>query len=198
MIRLTVEGRLAVCDPCYYTDDQTNDLDGLGYVVDDATGTWEIETEVADGGSWGRRVARLTATKVNSYAVGSPTRLADLGVDAGLMAFIPLSEGPVQDWGSFCEDYFKIEDAAGREAPIKVQGRVCSSTGYGDGCYPLFARFDCDGKTAELVVDFYVDNEAEDRDCSGCGYYLDDCRCNDQCDNCGEYNDIGCDCEEDN
>lgn len=100
-----------------------------------------------------------------------------IGVDAGL-CFLgdPCyfdsrgNEGnPFENWLEFCEWLQKEEERQGDYRTFKIpyakghEGRgVVVSTGYGDGCYPVYIRKTPEGRVAELKVVFVADGGEEE------------------------------------
>ena len=87
------------------------------------------------------------------------TRIADIGVDAGMVwigdpCYIignqdGLSPDALSSWDTFCDWACERDNTRA----FRNLGVVASS-GYGDGLYPVYARMTKDGRVAELRVVF--------------------------------------------
>ena len=76
--------------------------------------------------------------------------IGDIGVDAGLCGFF--ADKPDYDderWNSLCDEVFFHNNFT-----YNYEDGVVTATGYGDGCYPVFAEKTSDGKTIGLYVEF--------------------------------------------
>lgn len=110
------------------------------------------------------------------------TKIGEIGVDAGLCwvgdpCYIHHNGGenkPAEfgkDWEEFCEILGKLtNDHKNNSCQFGNLG-VCVSTGYGDGCYPVYAKFQDSGswggRLAEVKVVFIdeeYDNDYDDED----------------------------------
>lgn len=92
-----------------------------------------------------------------------------IGVDAGLcwvgdpcyILHKPKKEQPKaigKTWREFC-DKLTDKDVMQFDYDRGHAGLgVCVSTGYGDGCYPVYAEFE-DGRVARITVDFMPDED---------------------------------------
>lgn len=168
-------GALWVTDPCYASDEEPRP--DLSVKLTNAGGTWLVETVCEDTNWHARadsRVAQLRARHLDRAAVREE-RVADLGVDAGLMALIPACYVPVDYdlllarlhpaslgnmWPALdapYNDVIPIPTKADRE----VAAGVLSSSGYGDGCYPCVVGYDDKGRPASIAVTFITDDEEE-------------------------------------
>jgi len=97
-----------------------------------------------------------------------------IGVDAGLCWIgdpcyvLPddASQNPGADWDTFCEELSKVPNPTAKSFNFQnVLGGegvgVCVSTGYGDGFYPVEAKYNDEGLIAEVIVTF-IDEDDED------------------------------------
>ena len=115
----------------------------------------------------------------NGYS--TRVRVGVIGVDAGLCwlgdpCYILHAENPPVDignsWGDFC-DKLDAKNHHGRgytqfnydgpNGTAKNPGLgVLVSTGWGDGCYPVYATIDEDGRVASVTVDFTRSANSDD------------------------------------
>ena len=103
--------------------------------------------------------------------------IGEIGVDAGLCwigdpCYVFHKEDPPMDIGdtwskwpekdeeddnSFCSLFYKKEKNGYAQFHYDIGHPglgVCVSTGYGDGCYPVFAKFNSEGRIAEVKIKF--------------------------------------------
>lgn len=131
----------------------------------DATGRWTIDAEIDEDPGWGRRVRSLSGRNSAYYGCG-PTEVKHFTVvnDAGLMGLVPVS-AMGYNWDEFCSELFekpgfKTDGADQNQQLAAVKGQVCSSTGMGDGTYPVEVTFEREtGLAVKFEVDFYPENE---------------------------------------
>ena len=90
-------------------------------------------------------------------------RIGEIGVDAGLCwlgdpCYILHQETPPKDIGKNWEDFCdRIIDENIKQFNYNMGHAglgVCVSTGYGDGCYPVLAKFNKEGRIAEVKITF--------------------------------------------
>jgi hypothetical protein len=95
--------------------------------------------------------------------------IGKIGVDAGLCwigdpCYIlhkneeTSSKDIGENWFGFCD---KMKDSVTRQFNYDLGHAglgVCVSTGYGDGCYPVLAKFNSEGRIAEVKIKF-IDEE---------------------------------------
>jgi hypothetical protein len=93
-------------------------------------------------------------------------KVGEIGVDAGLCwigdpcyCVTPdADEHPSKTWGKFCNELHEKErggDTAQWDFKNGTRGLgVTVSTGYGDGCYPVFVKRNKEGRIAEVRVKF--------------------------------------------
>ena len=93
-------------------------------------------------------------------------RIGEIGVDAGLCwlgdpCYILHTETSPKDigkdWSAFCD---KVSDKDNEQFNFDLGHAglgVAVSTGYGDGCYPVFVRRNNEGRIAEVKVVFISD-----------------------------------------
>lgn len=179
-------GYVAVTDPCYLSDGH-DVVPGLTTSIKVPDGEWVASIDISDEGSWGDRVAALTIRLNGAVAKNGPKLIDWLRVDSGQMMFLSGDAVPIWVDGDFsltsspdgrefpfalneqhvnaltyngaCLATLQSEDKAG----MLADKAVVSSSGYGDGQYPLYAWEDGIGRTTMLSVAFIEDDE-EDED----------------------------------
>ena len=94
-------------------------------------------------------------------------KVGEIGVDAGLCmvgdpcyaSYPDHPDHPIHNWDKFCESLKEHDKQHPQQATamqIDQRTGVVVSTGYGDGIYPVFARYNADGRIVGLKVDFDV------------------------------------------
>lgn len=144
---------------------------GIGAVLTGLPeGEFDVTANIADFGGADTRVVSLTVHLDATRDISDATEvhLDDLGVDAGLMwvgdpaDFVGLGS-PVDsqfgDWMAFCE---AIEDVRLYATPCGWGHGVVSSTGFGDGVYPLTAHVARGDVLVALTVTFIDDATEEE------------------------------------
>jgi hypothetical protein len=145
-------GRIGIWDPCY----------GHGDEVKAANGTWFAEVEMSNEGSWGNRVAKLSAWKDGCYGKTPFKRIAIAGVDSGQMGIYDLRPDIDTDEGGY-DEICDITLDKGQAGIYRELGAV-SSTGYGDGAYPVRVYENGAGEVEHIEVVFISDEDDEDED----------------------------------
>lgn len=81
-----------------------------------------------------------------------------VGVDAGLMWIgdpcYVMGDGAshrVSSWSEFCD---KLDFNQGFQSPLGDGAGVVTSTGWGDGYYPVYVTFGEEGRVAKVEVEF--------------------------------------------
>jgi hypothetical protein len=144
-------GTLRVTDPCY-----SRDIDAAGVIPNAAVGTWRASVTPAKG--YPRRVAALHADYLGHMGPTLLVRFAPkdggrgLGVDSGQMgvfddSLYPESTGEYSDSGSIYSRICEMTEL--REMGLVDDWGAVSSTGWGDGEYLCFLRYN---KDASAVV----------------------------------------------
>jgi hypothetical protein len=183
---LDITDAIAVADPCYFDEDGFDA--SLGVWLDAVPGCWYADAVLSDEGQWGGRVSELRAwhheadpfcaDRFTSWSVPAPEGW--LGVDSGQM--MAIASDAIADWRD--EEF----DLVGRPATallnpqhagqlsyngaclatleqhagILSRKAVVSSTGYGDGVYPIFVRKNDEGKVKSFTVAFILPTEVEE------------------------------------
>jgi len=93
-------------------------------------------------------------------------QVGEIGVDAGLCwigdpcyCVTPdCTEHPAKTWTEFCNKLHELEGKGNTAQWNYKKGHVglgvSVSTGYGDGCYPVFVKRNAEGRIAEVRVKF--------------------------------------------
>lgn len=164
-VEFTVADRLVIADPCYIdTDDGPVDdnlahgilsRSGGGVVLNECEGTWVAEIEISDEGSWGNRTSKLILIRKGEShrSVGCESHGCN-GVDSGQMGAFCASNLPL--------DYDALLAAYGDDFSrhmLAFGGGAVSSTGFGDGCYPVTIERDVDERPVMVSVEFIGDEE---------------------------------------
>jgi len=157
--------RIVVSDPCY-------DFDASPHILKDKHAhTLKVKPGSAFRGWVGNGHFGIYRMDNGPMEPGDGNKIGMVSVDSGQTAFLvrQMSEGEYEDPNSdyhkacFCTDE---TDGAGA-----CDGGFVSRTEYGDGAYPLYAKFDKDGYLLSAVIDHDPQsNEDEDEGtCSECG-----------------------------
>lgn len=183
--QITVEeDGLFAGDPCYFRSGPTGW--GIHHVKKCLAGQWRVEIEVSDEGDWGRRVASLIAYHSNGDNVRSnKAEVAALGVDSGQQMLVtvkgtqawvdndynlagghnPTVKDNIQHHEQMTYDGACLATLSKQHAGILGDGLAAvSSTGFGDGVYPLFEYRNTDGDCVKVQIDFIWDNDEEEEE----------------------------------
>jgi len=142
-------------DPGYDTSDKACYIDGIdihcGYYDCVAWKGRQYFTD-CDGKRYGERLVFVCGIYLSSlgYDVSGLTRheIGCIGVDAGMAGFFQHKPDYDEDgWYDFCNKMYK------RDSLITNEG-FCTSSGYGDGVYPVYAYTDKSGETVALEIAF--------------------------------------------
>lgn len=93
--------------------------------------------------------------------IWSPKPIGQIGVDAGLAGFFQNKPDYAEDeWDDFCS---KLDYAAGKAAWIFPEGFFTSS-GFGDGCYYVYAAYNENDDIVALEIEFISPDDEDDED----------------------------------
>jgi hypothetical protein len=190
MNQITLSENVMVSDPCYSLDTwcQTK----LSNVL---PGKYNVDIDKTDLGDWGNRISSITAIHENYQDdYGSWIQHSDCGVDSGQCGIFCMTSyrndqvaesitSPESDFViPFREDgdnwYIKMcKFTLGKESWGLYDTGAVSSSGIGDGMYPLEVMMD-NGKVVGIKVVFLGDDDEDDYedegDCCGvCGGELE-------------------------
>jgi len=165
-VTFTVADKLVVADPCYIDEGDTIEgllHVGLGIVLDECRGTWGASVVLSDEGDWGQRVSVLRAMKYGHFDfISSWERVNDNGVDSGQMFIGCLGNFPL-DYDKLLERYQLPNGAWNNDLDFFAYGEgAVSSTGYGDGCYPVYVKRDIRGNPIAVEVRFLEDADEDE------------------------------------
>lgn len=167
-IRLT-KGYVTATDPCY--DKNTWCTVEIKNVL---AGNWKAYIKYSDDTSWGDRISELVLVNEN-YNIDDIDCFEEMegeaGVDAGLCGFFEDKPDYNDDaWDKLCDNEFEMAgDTKGYpnygiatlDNNFKCVG-AWSSSGYGDGGYPVYTASDKSGYVIAMKVVYIDDEEYED------------------------------------
>lgn len=182
MKTITLGQNVRVSDPCY-NDDVWCKTKLTGVLP----GKYSVEVDKSDEGVWGLRCSSITAIHedyinkdlvwdyhseigVDSGQAGifceSSYRNDEIDIDTPPTDFVlPYDDSPGDAWYEKMCRFTLAEEHWGT-----YETGVVSSSGYGDGGYPLEVARDRSGYIIGMKVTFIGDEEEEDGDCCGvCG-----------------------------
>lgn len=185
-------GVIVCSDPCY-----TLDTFCQGVVENVKKGTWIAEVIETDEGSWGKRIAYLS---IRHKDVEEPEANIDImgfvgGVDSGQFGFFDKDFYRNDESAENLPRYnfgegFEIESGdswyracchltLGDEQWGLLPNGAVSSSGFGDGTYPVYGAKQGNEFVFFCVVFIQADNDDDDEyeQCDDCGYYYHECQC---------------------
>lgn len=174
---LNLGSSVTVTDPCYIP----SSLGHMAIEIPITPGEYDSYIEMSDEGSWGTRVSKLGITRNGFYQTNSRV-VGYAGVDSGQMMIIDTDA--ISDWDSNDDDEWPFGIGAEPETPeikndlsyyaacektlgpeqsgILDELAVVSSSGYGDGSYPVWVYEDSLGNVERVEIRFIEDFEDED------------------------------------
>ena len=200
MKTINLGSEVRVSDPCY-----GDDVWCKTRLTSVLPGEYHVDVQKSDEGDWGNRVSSLTVT--HKDYVGKQLRYqehGDIGVDSGQA-------------GIFCESSYRNDDVAetikngngiridsiedgdkwyekmcrftlSDEGFGAYESGVVTSSGFGDGSYPLAIARDEDKNIVSMVITYIGEEDEEDEDDGGdcCGVCGGDLDSDGECDYCNE------------
>jgi len=169
-------GVMVASDPCYSIPTWCQ-----GVINNVKNGTWVAEVETSDEGDWGQRIERLRVKHINAKRTYL-TRQVDMdgGVDSGQFGFFDKdfyrNDEAANDLKKyeFSPDYDKQEGdkwyraccdlTLAKESWGVLPNGVVSSSGFGDGSYPVYGEQDENGEWVAFEVIFIGDEEEEEEE----------------------------------
>ncbi len=140
--------KVDITDPCYDKNVWCR------MTTDCEPGTYKGYIEMSDEGDWGMRVATVSIFKGDKiWRIEEMEFIGTIGVDAGLAGFFndkPDFKG--NEWSEFCDSI--IEGNA-----WNLYNGIFSSSGYGDGCYEVYANEERNAFTIVFINEEYEDDE---------------------------------------
>lgn len=162
-------GVIVASDPCYEIPTWCQ-----GIIKNVKKGTWLAEIETSDDGVCGERISRLRVEHINANRTYQMKQIdMDGGVDSGQFGFFDKDfyrndeaaknlnkynfggdfnrDGGGEEWYRACCELTLAKESWG----VLPQG-VVSSSGFGDGSYPIFGEKDENGEWVVFEVIFIV------------------------------------------
>ena len=138
--------KVDITDPCYDKDVWCR------MTTDCEPGLYKGYVEMSDEGDWGMRVATVSIFKGDKmWGIEEMEYIGNIGVDAGLAGFFnDKPDFSDTEWNEFCG---KINDGDA----WNLYNGIFSSSGYGDGCYNVYAN---EERNAFTIV--FIDDESDD------------------------------------
>ncbi len=165
-VLFTVQDKLMVADPCYVDEDNfengvVSSLDELGLLLNDCAGEWVAEVEYSTDHD---RVERLRVKRTeNLQRPLIDTLEGKAGVDSGQM-FIGCRSEFGMDYGKLLEMYELPNGDWNNDLQFFGFGEgAVSSTGYGDGLYPVYVTRDVNQRVVQVDV-LFLDEDGEEFD----------------------------------
>ncbi len=206
MKQITLSENVRVSDPCY-----DNDVWCKTRLTDVYPGVYNVEVEKSDEGGWGNRVSRVTVIH-KGYIMecndeSSWEEHSEIGVDSGQAGIFcessyrndELSEGITTPDVNFNLSDYRDDKGGDRWYEKMCKFTLCeqqwgvydtgvvTSSGYGDGGYPLDIVRNDDGQIVGMRITYIFpeDEEEEDVDCCDeCGAELES---DGSCDYCAHF-----------
>jgi hypothetical protein len=141
-------GQVVICDPCYidsewdhkdeYDRDQVFDVDWLGHVI-----TVDMGELIRQGKTFNTPLVRFYGDNMNTL------------IEKGLAKERPVRETRVFGYNGCCRATQGKDRGGQLDYKMGHAGAgVAVSSGYGDGCYPVYAHYNKDGRVIKVEVDF--------------------------------------------
>ena len=163
-VLFTVQDKLMIGDPYYINEDDfengvVNSLNELGLLLNDCAGEWVAEVEYSNDHD---RVVRLRAKRTeNRQGPFIDTLEVKAGVDSGQMFIGCMSEFGL-DYDELLKKYKLPNDEWNDDLHFFGFGEgAVSSTGYGDGLYPVYVTRDRHQRVVQVDV-LFLDEDGEE------------------------------------
>lgn len=147
-------GQLMVCDPCYihgeWKETQALDVGSEQYVDNDNGTVWVCDLHVPNGSDDRMRFNNY-GTPLKVYGGLTPNQLIESGRWQRQDRQIP-GEGEFSYQGC-CAATIKKPNAGQLAYKLGHAGAgVAFASGYGDGCYPVFATYNNEGRIVKVEI----------------------------------------------
>lgn len=172
-VTFPVEDKIVVADPCYIDKDdvkrglefgQYSAVNGLMVVLDDCAGEWVATIDMGEN-KWDEgRVSILRAKRIGADTYDAKHEFFGMnGVDSGQM-FVGCASSFPLDYEKLLEEYKDSNGEWQNLSMLAFSKGAVSSTGYGDGNYPVHVWYDRSGKPCKIEVRFMEEGEEEEDD----------------------------------
>lgn len=151
-------GKVYATDPCYSTDTWCQKL------VNVKAGKYICRAVISDEGDWGKRISELSISHIdNPKNLGKYILSNNIGVDSGQCGFFEKEYYEEFHNGHFIDENDKDKEWYDKVCNITLNGDMCgcvedkgvvSESGYGDGCYTLYAGYNSKDEIVALRVRF--------------------------------------------
>lgn len=144
---------VTVTDPCYKrgtwcTVDNVKILPGRYNCVAYKVKKWDVEDGKRQFYERVSGAAVYHSDYMNKMGCLKRELIGEAGVDAGLCGFYQNKpDYSDEEWGKFCGKISNMDYLITEEG-------FCTSSGYGDGCYDVYARRNENGEIVGLEIDF--------------------------------------------
>ena len=152
--KIFFNGKMQITDPCYSTDVWCTDK------VQIKQGEYIAKAVIYDCGDWGKRVGELMINHISCpKKKAGNTIYHSIGVDSGQCGFFDYDEYEKVHPKAFVDEDEESEKWYNEVSKITLNGDECglvgsmgvvSSSGYGDGCYNLYAGYNSKGEIVAL------------------------------------------------
>lgn len=157
---IEIKNGLIVADPCYGKDDIVGDMDNGVMLKNDEVnpGIYDCYVGWVNKGSYGNRIAFMEIVEDGARFSLDGGHIGYAGVDSGTMMM-----GDSKEWekhhsdDSVDDDWYNtnVVERAFEDSYLFDEGfSFLSSSGWGDGCYPVYGKKDVTDKFNRVIVEF--------------------------------------------
>jgi hypothetical protein len=159
-----LKDKVIITDPCY----DREELGSHSHTIEVLPGTWNVTVEISDETDWGRRVGGLTVYHSSTQQHQLSLIHTDLFVSvdsgqAGVFNWEDYPEKPHTEQGSN-DFYERVCDVTNNEKNCVISEGVVTSTGFGDGSYPLFLAKNTEGKVVGIRIEYISEEDPFEED----------------------------------
>lgn len=146
-------GQILIVDPCYLSDWKDNEFNYRTGIRNTKTGVeiccWDTVDGIEGKINFGTPLPEYDNKCMNDLAEDKENweRFEEYP-EAGEFTYSGAS-------GITCKQMF---------GELGMQTAVASSTMYGDGCYPVYAELNSEGRPKRIIIEFDVEDDFEDED----------------------------------